>query len=171
MAKTYTKRLGILRKKPGMTDQQFRDHWLNVHAKLCLKLPKMRRKIARLRIEISQLIRIVEFTYHIHDRFINCIRESVDQIRINKRDLERSRKGCDLCLRCHRKAFEAVDAHSRRRAAGTTFPHENWILDEGRPGRLRVHCLHEQADRLAVQVPGEVEKVRCWQVPGGELLE
>jgi uncharacterized protein (TIGR02118 family) len=43
MAKTYTKRLGILRKKEGMTDQQFRDHWLNKHAELCLKLPKMRR--------------------------------------------------------------------------------------------------------------------------------
>jgi uncharacterized protein (TIGR02118 family) len=43
MTKTYTKRLGILRKKEGMTDQQFRDHWLNKHAALCLKLPKMRR--------------------------------------------------------------------------------------------------------------------------------
>ena len=43
MEKTYIKRLGILRKKEGMTDQQFRDHWLNKHAELCLKLPKMRR--------------------------------------------------------------------------------------------------------------------------------
>jgi len=43
VSKTYVKRLGILRKKEGTTDQQFRDHWLNVHAKLCLKLPKMRR--------------------------------------------------------------------------------------------------------------------------------
>lgn len=43
MTKTYTKRLGILRKKEGMTDQQFRDHWLTRHADLCLKLPGMRR--------------------------------------------------------------------------------------------------------------------------------
>ena len=43
MAKTYTKRLGILRKREDMTYQQFRDHWLNVHADLCTKLPKMRR--------------------------------------------------------------------------------------------------------------------------------
>lgn len=41
--KTYTKRLGILRRKEGLTEQQFRDHWLNVHAQLCLKLPKLRR--------------------------------------------------------------------------------------------------------------------------------
>ena len=43
MAKTYTKRLGILRKREDMTYQQFREHWLNVHAALCTKLPKMRR--------------------------------------------------------------------------------------------------------------------------------
>ena len=35
MTKTYTKRLGILRKKEGMTDEQFVDHWLNTHAVLC----------------------------------------------------------------------------------------------------------------------------------------
>jgi RNA polymerase primary sigma factor len=68
---------------------------MRAEAKRSPKLPKMRRKIARLRIEISQLIRIVEFTYQIHDRFINCIRESVDQIRINKRELDRARKALE----------------------------------------------------------------------------
>ena len=43
MSKTFTKRLGILRKKEGMTHQQFVDHWMGTHAQLCLKLPKMRR--------------------------------------------------------------------------------------------------------------------------------
>ena len=43
MAKTYTKRLGILRKREGMTHEQFVDHWLNTHAVLCKKLPKLRR--------------------------------------------------------------------------------------------------------------------------------
>ena len=43
MAKTYTKRLGILRKKEGMTEEQFREHWLNTHAALCVKIPKLRR--------------------------------------------------------------------------------------------------------------------------------
>jgi RNA polymerase primary sigma factor len=59
------------------------------------RLLKMRRKLSRMRIEISQLIRVVEFTYHIHDRFVNCIRDSVDQVRINKRELERSRKALE----------------------------------------------------------------------------
>lgn len=43
MAKTYVKRLGILRKKEGMSHQQFVDHWLNTHATLCARLPKLRR--------------------------------------------------------------------------------------------------------------------------------
>ena len=43
MAKTYTKRLGILRKKDGMTHEQFVNHWMNTHAVLCKKLPKLRR--------------------------------------------------------------------------------------------------------------------------------
>ena len=43
MSKTYTKRLGILRKREDMTHGQFVNHWMGVHAQLCLKLPKMRR--------------------------------------------------------------------------------------------------------------------------------
>ena len=43
MAKTYTKRLGILRKKEGITHEQFVNHWLQKHAALCVKLPKLRR--------------------------------------------------------------------------------------------------------------------------------
>ena len=43
MSKTYTKRLGILRKKEGMTHEQFVSHWMTTHAELCKKLPKLRR--------------------------------------------------------------------------------------------------------------------------------
>lgn len=43
MSKTYTKRLGILRKKEGMTHEAFVQHWTTTHATLCTKLPKLRR--------------------------------------------------------------------------------------------------------------------------------
>ncbi|HVE48060.1 MAG TPA: EthD family reductase [Casimicrobiaceae bacterium] len=43
MSKTYTKRLGILRKKEGMTHEAFVEHWTTTHATLCTKLPKLRR--------------------------------------------------------------------------------------------------------------------------------
>jgi uncharacterized protein (TIGR02118 family) len=43
VVQTYTKRLGILRKKEGMAYEDFKNHWLTVHAALCVKLPGMRR--------------------------------------------------------------------------------------------------------------------------------
>ena len=43
MVRTYTKRLGILRRKEGMAYEAFRQHWLEVHAALCVKLPGLRR--------------------------------------------------------------------------------------------------------------------------------
>jgi uncharacterized protein (TIGR02118 family) len=43
MARTFTKRLGILRRKDDMPYEAFCKHWLEVHAALCIKLPRMRR--------------------------------------------------------------------------------------------------------------------------------
>ena len=43
MATTFTKRLGILRKKEGMSHDDFVNHWLNKHAALCVRLPGLRR--------------------------------------------------------------------------------------------------------------------------------
>lgn len=43
MSKTYTKRLGILRKKEGISHDEFVNHWLEQHAALCVKLPGLRR--------------------------------------------------------------------------------------------------------------------------------
>ena len=43
MTQTFTKRLGILRKKEGLSHQEFVDHWLHRHAELCKKLPGLRR--------------------------------------------------------------------------------------------------------------------------------
>lgn len=43
MRTTYVKRIGLLRRKEGMTDQQFLDHWINVHAEMGRRLPGLRR--------------------------------------------------------------------------------------------------------------------------------
>ncbi len=43
MSQTYTKRLGILRKKEGISHDEFVNHWMNKHAALCVKLPGLRR--------------------------------------------------------------------------------------------------------------------------------
>lgn len=43
MAQTFTKRLGILRKKEGLSHDEFVTHWTQTHAPLCVKLPGLRR--------------------------------------------------------------------------------------------------------------------------------
>jgi uncharacterized protein (TIGR02118 family) len=43
MRNTFTKRLGILRKRDDMTHEQFVDHWFNQHAALCMQIPNLRR--------------------------------------------------------------------------------------------------------------------------------
>lgn len=43
MPQTFTKRLGILRKKEGLSHEEFVEHWLKRHAALCVKLPGLRR--------------------------------------------------------------------------------------------------------------------------------
>ena len=43
MSKTFTKRLGILKKREDMTHEQFVQHWMGTHAELCKKLPGLRR--------------------------------------------------------------------------------------------------------------------------------
>ena len=43
MSKKWYKRLGILRKREDMTHEQFVEHWMGVHAQLCVKIPNLRR--------------------------------------------------------------------------------------------------------------------------------
>ena len=43
MSKTFTKRLGILRKKEGITHDEFVNHGMKKHAALCVLLPGLRR--------------------------------------------------------------------------------------------------------------------------------
>lgn len=43
MTPNAIKRIGLVRRRRDMSYEQFVDHWLNVHAELCKKLPNMRR--------------------------------------------------------------------------------------------------------------------------------
>ncbi len=43
MKPTFVKRIGLVKKRKDLSYEQFTDHWLNVHADLCKKLPNMRR--------------------------------------------------------------------------------------------------------------------------------
>jgi uncharacterized protein (TIGR02118 family) len=43
MSKTMTKRVGFVKRRPDLSQEQFQRHWLTVHADLCKQLPNLRR--------------------------------------------------------------------------------------------------------------------------------
>lgn len=66
-----------------------------VDTKRNTKPNKNRTNLARLRIEISQLLRLIDFTTHIHDRFVNQIRSHVNKLRFAKDELQQARQTLD----------------------------------------------------------------------------
>jgi len=68
---------------------------INAEPKKSPRLPKMKRRLARLRIEISQEIRRTEFTSQIYEHLVGVIQHAVDEIREAKQELERARKALE----------------------------------------------------------------------------
>ncbi|MFY9221988.1 MAG: RNA polymerase sigma factor RpoD, partial [Blastocatellia bacterium] len=68
---------------------------IKVDTKRNAKPNKNRTNLARLRIEISQLLRLIDFTTHIHDRFVNQIRSHVNKLRFAKDELQQARQTLD----------------------------------------------------------------------------
>jgi RNA polymerase primary sigma factor len=59
------------------------------------KLPKMRRRLARLRIETAKMIRAIDFTSTVQETLVAVIRDSVDEARAAKRDVDRTRRSLE----------------------------------------------------------------------------
>ncbi|NBO64947.1 MAG: RNA polymerase sigma factor RpoD [Acidobacteria bacterium] len=59
------------------------------------RLSKMRRKLARQRVELSHLVRLLEFTTRIEDRLVSAMRRARDEIRTNEREMERLQRSIE----------------------------------------------------------------------------
>ncbi|MBK7992903.1 MAG: RNA polymerase sigma factor RpoD [Blastocatellia bacterium] len=66
-----------------------------VDTKRNAKPNKNRTNLARLRIEISQLLRLIDFTPQIHDRFVSQIRGHINKLRFAKDELQQARQTLD----------------------------------------------------------------------------
>ncbi len=77
------------------------------------KLVKMRRKLARQRVELSQLVRLLEFTPRIEERLVSSMRRAKDEVRLAERDIEKLQKS----LERKRAADEIKEAEKKLRAA------------------------------------------------------
>ncbi len=77
------------------------------------KLPKMRRKLARQRIELSQLVRLLEFTPKIQDRLVGVMRQAKTDAQTTEKDIEKLSRS----LERKRKAEEIKETEKQLRAA------------------------------------------------------
>jgi RNA polymerase primary sigma factor len=68
---------------------------IQAEPKRSTKLPKMRRQLAKLRIETSQMIRNVDFTVTVQENLVAVIRDAVEEARLAKRDVDRAKKSLD----------------------------------------------------------------------------
>lgn len=69
---------------------------MQLETKRSSKLPLMRIRLSRLRLEISRFIRSLDFTPAFHERFINCIEERTAKTRKLRKELEKLRREVEL---------------------------------------------------------------------------
>ncbi|HQR39611.1 MAG TPA: RNA polymerase sigma factor RpoD [Blastocatellia bacterium] len=68
---------------------------VQIEPKRSTKLPKMRRRLARLRIETSHKIREIDFNSTVLESLVSIIRDAVAEARAAKRDVDRSRRSLE----------------------------------------------------------------------------
>src|SRR5688572_10030390 len=84
-----------------------------VEPKRSPKLLKMRRKLARQRIELSQLVRLLEFTPRIEERLVRAMRTASMEVRTTEKEIEKTSKS----LERKRKPDEIKELEKTLRAA------------------------------------------------------
>jgi RNA polymerase primary sigma factor len=77
------------------------------------RLARMRRKLARQRVELSQLVRLLEFTPKIEERLVGAMREARNLVKDTEREIDRVTKS----LERKRSADEIRELEKRLRAA------------------------------------------------------
>ena len=77
------------------------------------RLTRMRRKLARMRVELSQLVRLLEFTTKIEERLVQSMRDARDQVRSTEKEIEKLTKS----LERKRSVEEIKELEKRLRAA------------------------------------------------------
>jgi RNA polymerase primary sigma factor len=77
------------------------------------RLNRMRRKLARQRVELSQLVRLLEFTPRIEERLVAAMRAARDEVRATEKEIDKLQR----TLERKRSADEQKELEKRLRAA------------------------------------------------------
>ncbi|MFN0087263.1 MAG: RNA polymerase sigma factor RpoD [Blastocatellia bacterium] len=86
---------------------------LQAEPKRSPKLVKMRRKLARQRIDLSQLVRLLEFTPRIEERLVRAMRAASNEVKSTEKEIEKTSKS----LERKRKVDEIKELEKTLRAS------------------------------------------------------
>ena len=127
------------------------------------KLPKMRRKLARQRIELSHLVRLLEFTPQIEERLVLAMRLAATEMRqaeteIEKlqKALERKRKEEEIKemekrVRAAKKSYTTLEEKHRAPAAEIKRAFQNWKTGEAAAQQAKTELVEANL-RLVVSI-------------------
>ncbi|MEP7272689.1 MAG: RNA polymerase sigma factor RpoD [Acidobacteriota bacterium] len=131
--------------------------------KRSVKLPKMRRRLARLRVETSQKIRAIEFTNTVRESLVSLIRDAVSEVRTVNRDVDRAKRAVDRkkwnederLLKRNLRAAEKKLAEEEERYQATALQMDRLlatiIIGEMRAGKAKSELVEANL-RLVVSI-------------------
>jgi RNA polymerase primary sigma factor len=149
-------------------DKLFRkglDHYEKIQAesKRSTKLPRLRRGLARLRVELSQLVRLLEFTTRSEERLVQAMRSARDEVRSREREIDRlqraierkkptdDQRDLEKKLRAARKGLTQLEEQYRQPAVEIKRAVQNVLMGESEAQQAKKELVEANL-RLVVSI-------------------
>ena len=141
------------------------DHYEKIQAepKRSTKLPRMRRGLARLRVELSHLVRLLEFTTRSEERLVQAMRGARDEVRSREREIDRlqraierkkasdDQRDLEKKLRASRKALTQLEEQYRQPAVEIKRAVQNVLTGESEAQQAKKELVEANL-RLVVSI-------------------
>ncbi len=136
---------------------------LQVEPKRSPKLPRMRRKLSRQRIELSHLVRLLEFTPQIEERLVLAMRLAETEIKQAEREIEKLQKALERKrkeeeikemekrVRAAKKHFTQLEEQHRAPAPEIKRAYQNWRVGEAQAQQAKTELVEANL-RLVVSI-------------------
>ncbi len=136
---------------------------LQAEPKRSPKLPRMKRKLSRQRIELSHLVRLLEFTPQIEERLVLAMRLAETEIKQAERDIEKLQKALERKrkeeeikemekrVRAAKKHYTQLEEQHRAPAAEIKRAYQNWKVGENEAQQAKTELVEANL-RLVVSI-------------------
>ncbi|MGA1369288.1 MAG: sigma-70 family RNA polymerase sigma factor, partial [Blastocatellia bacterium] len=136
---------------------------MQAESKRSTKLPRMRRGLARLRVELSHLVRLLEFTTRSEERLVQAMRSARDEVRSREREIDRlqraierkkatdDQRDLEKKLRAARKGLTQLEEQYRQPAVDIKRAVQNVLMGESEAQQAKKELVEANL-RLVVSI-------------------